>query len=139
MNTKNCRKCNITKDHEEFYNNRRLKDGKCSYCKVCTNKISKDFNKTEKGRENLYKIQKKYRISSGKQPEDKPLTTVQINRKLTYCERRIDELKTMEHSYNNIIDDSFDELHKIDAKIKKYELAISVFDNMGIVEQLLNN
>ena len=139
MNTKNCRKCETIKDYSEFYNNSRVKDGLHSYCKVCVNKISKDYNKTDKGKENLYKIQRDYRIRHGKQEPDKPLTAIQIKRKLSYCERRIDELKTVEYSYNTMIDDSFDELQIIDKKIKKYELGISVLNNMGIVGQLLNN
>lgn len=56
---KKCALCGIEKDVSEFGKNSRNKDGLHSYCKECNKKKAKEFNKTEKGRVNVIKAQRK--------------------------------------------------------------------------------
>ena len=80
---KTCTKCGITKHLEQFYNNKRAKDGKTCVCKDCDYQYTKDWRKNnseekkkrarreywrniersrEKGREN-YKRNKEKRLA----------------------------------------------------------------------------
>lgn len=56
---KKCALCGIEKDVSEFGKNSRNKDGLHSYCKECNKKKAKEFNKTEKGKVNVIKAQRK--------------------------------------------------------------------------------
>lgn len=54
---KECRRCKETKDTQLFYKNKRMNDGRSSYCIVCAKQQSKTYN-SGRGREKLYKLQK---------------------------------------------------------------------------------
>ena len=55
---KKCCKCNLDKDINLFYANKKSKDGKDSYCKDCRNGITNDYDKDNK--EKRYEYQKNY-------------------------------------------------------------------------------
>lgn len=59
MVTKECRKCKIRKEIEQFSNEKRMKDGKSSLCKECKRFYNKEYKKANKDR--LYQYNKKYR------------------------------------------------------------------------------
>lgn len=41
---KTCAKCNVTKPYDAFSNNKAMKDGKGSYCKLCQKEYAKQWN-----------------------------------------------------------------------------------------------
>jgi len=47
---KRCPKCETKKDVSEWYANRAQYDGLSSYCKTCTDQISRERSKTPQGR-----------------------------------------------------------------------------------------
>lgn len=55
---KQCRRCKENKYLDLFYKNKKMKDGRASYCIVCSKIQSKAYNDSPKGREKLYKLQK---------------------------------------------------------------------------------
>lgn len=131
MTTKECKKCKTLTD--QYYKNSRTKDGYQSYCKPCSNKVATEHHKTTVAHNREDRVFD-YVSCTNK----KPLTHTQITNKSDYCRKRIDILRKIEQDYNNVIDSSFDELHRIKARIDKYELAISVLNNQDIVKQLIN-
>ena len=54
---KECRKCYIIKDFNEFYLYKRTVDGLQSYCKKCAMEQARKYNKTKIGKAKLKKIQ----------------------------------------------------------------------------------
>jgi len=132
MTTKECKRCNILTNR--FYKNSRSKDGLQSYCKECSNILAIEYhkNQTTQNREDRVFDYIKY--------DNKiELTQTQIEKKTIYCNKRISILKKLQEEHNNVIDSSFDELHRIRAKIDKYNLAITVLNNQDIVKQLINS
>lgn len=61
---KECRKCKIKKIPEDFYKDKRAKDGLYSYCKKCQDKVSRSttllYFKTEKWKNYLKCYMRKY-------------------------------------------------------------------------------
>jgi hypothetical protein len=58
---KQCAKCKELKEESEFHKNNRNKDGLHSYCKKCNYEASKEYNGTEKGKQNVKRAyQKQY-------------------------------------------------------------------------------
>ena len=88
---KSCRQCHQYKDIDLFYGNPRVKDLHGSYCKKCSQENSAKYNKTPKGRKNLYRIQREYRIRSGIQKDDRCYAPV--SEKIEILENEIKDIK----------------------------------------------
>ena len=61
---KQCARCGKMKDISEFSKNSRNADKLHSYCKECNAEKAKEYNKTDKGKNNVIKAQKK-QVESG--------------------------------------------------------------------------
>lgn len=55
LDFKNCKHCNIVKPTNDFYKNKRLKCGFCTYCIVCTRELAKEA-KEKAIAENINKV-----------------------------------------------------------------------------------
>lgn len=51
VETKQCSKCKEVKELSQFYKNNKTKDGLTYYCKSCCDNNTKEYRKTERGRE----------------------------------------------------------------------------------------
>jgi len=122
---KECKECGIWKKYELYYFQNKESKIYASYCKQCVNNRSKKYNKSEEGRKKLYAIQKNYRIRSGKQPEDKPLTIKQINRKIYNINAKLKAYKIEEDNINKQLDDLFEQLATINRRQRKNEHKLS--------------
>lgn len=49
MKSKKCTKCNEIKSYDEYYKDKRLKNGLCSICKLCINKTGREYKRTKRG------------------------------------------------------------------------------------------
>lgn len=58
---KNCTKCHTIKDLNEFCKDKRKKDGRSSHCKICHNKITRQYRETEEGRKKHRKANREYK------------------------------------------------------------------------------
>lgn len=56
---KKCYKCGIIKSLSDFNNNKNKKDGKASECRVCKNKIDREFNFKNRKPVKIYTIEEK--------------------------------------------------------------------------------
>ena len=126
---KECKQCGIFKEYELYYFQNKQSNIYASYCKKCVNNRSKEYNRSDEGRKKLYVIQKNYRIRSGKQPEDKPLTIKQINRKIYNINAKLKQYKLEEDNINKEIDGLFDQLNIINRRQRKNENKITAFEN----------
>jgi hypothetical protein len=70
MPTKRCSKCGVSKDLNEFFNDKQAKDGKAFYCKVCSNKNSEKWFKKKKDTEWYKEKKRKYVEWFKKKKED---------------------------------------------------------------------
>jgi len=61
MATKICAKCKKEKDFDDFHTNRRKKDGKQSYCKICLNENAKRDYRVNKRKDTFIDRSKKNR------------------------------------------------------------------------------
>lgn len=134
-----CRKCYESKNKSDFYNNKHTKDKKSSYCKSCAKEEAKKYNKG-KGKENLYKIQRNYRIRCGKQndPNIKQLTEEQIKRKEKYLDNKIKQLKITIKLHEELIKENEYDIHELEGRIKIYDKKKLDNNNYDIVKLLLN-
>ena len=57
---KYCPKCSTQKNELDFYNNRSTEDGKDCYCKICRKAQVAAYQKTDKGKANQAKAQRKW-------------------------------------------------------------------------------
>jgi len=126
---KECTQCGIFKEYELYYFQNKELNRYASACKKCVNIRSKKYNETEEGKKKLYVIQKNYRIRSGKQPADKPLTIKQINKKIYNINAQMKAYKIEEDNINKEIDDLFDQLATINRRQRKNEHKITAFEN----------
>ena len=124
-----CKECGIHKDYELYYFQNKESNIYASYCKQCVNRRSKQYNSTEVGSKKLYAIQKNYRIRSGKQPADKPLTIKQINKKIYNINAQMKAYKIEEDNINKEIDDLFVLLNIINRRQRKNENKLTAFNN----------
>ncbi len=67
---KKCAKCKEVKTLEEFHNNKKMKQGKASYCKNCSNKAIKKYRRTLIG--NAIAIYNHQKLSSKRRGHNPP-------------------------------------------------------------------
>ncbi|MCC7430625.1 hypothetical protein IT568_07275 [bacterium] len=87
MPSKNCPKCGVTKDYEEFYVNNRLKDGISTYCVPCTKVFLRESYEKRKEKQGLaaprpQKDKKPVEIKVEKQETPKTKKDVEIKAKV---------------------------------------------------------
>jgi len=107
--TKICIKCNIEKSVEEFYIDKKLKDGYRSYCKVCVKESSKKWK--ENNPDKVKEISKK---SSKKWKENNPDKVKESKRK--YRENNPDKVKENNKKWKENNPDKVKEISKKSSK-----------------------
>lgn len=63
MSEKQCRKCGISKNLDDFYRQKSTSDGRGSYCKDCNKRTVKDWSKKNPERVAAYQRKTKYGIT----------------------------------------------------------------------------
>lgn len=78
---KKCCNCDIEKDKELFFKNKRTKDGLCIYCKECSNEKQNKYRSLNKEKRNKLSLNSYYK--------NRELIREKANAKYTPCNNRI--------------------------------------------------